>query len=88
MNGERTKVKRTHPLPDFEGKNSRTVVVFNLPSSGMTITSTGEMFGSCGDIASIRILRPDKPLPSEVRRHIQVRNEFMLQYEHNCFFCN
>ena len=72
MNREKTKVKRILPLPDFEGKDCRTVVVFNLPPHGATITHMGELFGGCGDIASIRLLRPDKPLPTEVRRHIQV----------------
>jgi len=69
-NEEGTKVKRVKPLPEYdETTPSRTVVVINLPMSEPTIESIADLFNTCGDIALIRILRPGKPLPQDVKKH-------------------
>ena len=68
VNEEGTKVCRIKPLPEYdETTPSRTVVAVNLPMENPTIESVAEMFSGCGDIALIRILRPGKPVPPDVK---------------------
>ncbi|XP_070543403.1 la-related protein 6-like [Ptychodera flava] len=69
-NREGTKVKRVHPLPEYdETTPSRSIVAVNLPMQEPTIEAIADLFSSCGEIALIRILRPGKPLPQDVKRH-------------------
>ncbi|XP_037079201.1 la-related protein 6-like [Pollicipes pollicipes] len=68
VNEEATKVRRLQPLPEHdETVTSRTVVAVNLPLENPTIASVSELFGSCGDISSIRVLKPGSNIPVEVR---------------------
>ena len=63
-----TKARRLQPLPDHdETVTSRTVVAVNLPLPNPTIANVSELFGGCGDISSIRVLKPGSNIPVEVR---------------------
>jgi len=63
-----SKVRRLQPLPEHdETVTSRTVVAVNLPLENPTIASVSELFGKCGDISSIRVLKPGSAIPVEVR---------------------
>ncbi|KAF0290841.1 La-related protein 6 [Amphibalanus amphitrite] len=63
-----TKARRLQPLPEHdETVTSRTVVAVNLPLQNPTIASVSELFGACGDISSIRVLKPGSNIPVEVR---------------------
>jgi la-related protein 6 len=76
VNEEGTKVRRKQALPDYdETTPSRTVVGVNLPQENPTIEHIAEMFASCGDIALIRILRPGKTIPNDVKKHINKHPE-------------
>ncbi len=76
VNEEETKVRRKEPLPDYdETTPSRTVVVVNLPIENPTIENVAELFSHCGDIALIRILRPTKSVPNDVKKHINKHPE-------------
>ncbi|XP_074651392.1 la-related protein 6-like [Tubulanus polymorphus] len=70
VNEEGTKVCRNQPLPEFdETTPSRTVVVVNLPLENPTIESVAEIFKNCGEIALVRILRPGKTIPGDIKKH-------------------
>ena len=76
VNEEGTKVRRTEPLPDYdETTPSRTVVAVNLSQESPTIESVAELFKACGEIALIRILRPGKGVPQDVKKHINKHPE-------------
>lgn len=63
-----TKARRLQTLPEHdETVTSRTVVAVNLPLSNPTIASVSQLFGACGDISSIRVLKPGSNVPVEVR---------------------
>lgn len=63
-----TKARRLQPLPEHdETITSRTVVAVSLPMESPTIANVSAMFGVCGDISSIRILKPGQNVPVEVR---------------------
>jgi len=71
VNEDSTKVRRRLPLPDYdETTPSRSVVAVNLPFENPTIESVAELFKPCGDIALIRILRPGKSIPQDVKKHL------------------
>jgi len=68
VNEEGSKVRRLLPLPEHdETITSRTVVAVNLPLENPTIASVSELFGKCGDISSIRVLKPGSAIPVDVR---------------------
>lgn len=70
VNEEGTKVRRKKPLPEFdETTPSRTVVVVNLPQENPTIESVAEVFSKCGEVVLIRILRPGKSVPPDVKKY-------------------
>ena len=76
VNDEGTKVRRKEPLPDYdETTPSRTVVAVNLPFENPSIENVAEMFSQSGDIALVRILRPGKPLPQDVKKHLMKHPE-------------
>ncbi|XP_072051209.1 la-related protein 6-like [Amphiura filiformis] len=76
VNAEGTKVKRRDPLPEYDDNcSSRTIVVANLPNNNPSIESINEQFKHCGEIALIRILRPGKPLPADIRKHMETHFE-------------
>ena len=71
VNEEGTKVRRKDPLPDYdETTPSRTVVAVNLTRENPTIEGVAELFAGCGEIALIRILRPGKVVPQDVKKHL------------------
>lgn len=76
VNEEGTKVKRVEPLPEWdETTPSRTVVAVNLPLEIPSIETVSQLFSKCGEIALVRILRPGKAVPSDVRPHIAIHPE-------------
>ena len=76
VNEEGTKVRRGQPLPDYdETTPSRSVVAVNLPFENPTIENVAELFKPCGDIALIRVLRPGKPIPTDVKKHLMKHPE-------------
>lgn len=71
VNEEGTKVRRRDPLPDFdETTPSRSVIVAGLPMEVPTMENISEMLTGTGEIVSIRIWRAGKPLPSDVKKHV------------------
>ena len=76
VNEEETKVRRKDPLPEYdETTPSRTVVAVNLPTENPTIEGVAELFSKCGEIALIRVLRPGKSVPQDVKKHINKHPE-------------
>jgi len=76
VNEEGTKVRRNTPLPDYdETTPSRTVVAVNLPLEAPSIENVAEIFAHCGEIGLIRILRPGKTIPQDVKKHINKHPE-------------
>ncbi|XP_064608706.1 la-related protein 6-like [Liolophura sinensis] len=70
VNEEETKVRRKDPLPEFdETTPSRSVVVVNIPINPPTIEGIAEMFSKCGEVALIRIIRPGKSIPQDVKKY-------------------
>ncbi|XP_068693638.1 la-related protein 6-like [Montipora capricornis] len=69
MNSERTKVKRNTSLPSelLERNPGRTVVVTGLENPSME--SVSEIFSKCGEIELIRIVRPGKATPSDLKMY-------------------
>lgn len=67
MNSEKTKVRRNVPLPSelLERNPGRTVVVTHLENSSME--SVSEIFSKCGEIELIRIIRPGKAIPLDLK---------------------
>lgn len=76
LNDLGTKVRRRTPLPSHdETLPSRTIVATNLPLEKLTIERVSEMFSKCGEIALIRILRPDCSIPSDVKHFVSKHPE-------------
>lgn len=70
VNDEGRKVRRKDPLPEWdETTPSRSVVVVNLPMENPSIENVAEMFSKCGEVSLIRILRPGKSVPQDVKKH-------------------
>lgn len=70
VNEEGKKVRRKEPLPDYdETTPSRSVVAINLPMENPSVTNIAELFSKCGEVALIRILKPGKPVPQDVKKH-------------------
>ncbi|XP_046350519.2 la-related protein 6-like [Haliotis rufescens] len=70
VNEEGTKVRRVEPLPEYdETTPSRTVVAVNLPTENPTIETVAEIFSKCGEVVLIRVLRPGKTIPPDVKKH-------------------
>jgi la-related protein 6 len=71
VNDEGTKVRRRDPLPEFdETTPSRSMIVAGLPMEVPTMDNISEMLSGNGEIVSIRIWRAGKPLPSDVKKHV------------------
>ena len=90
VNEDGTKVCRKQPLPDYdETTPSRTVVAVNLPVTQPTIENVAEIFSKCGEIALVRILRPGKTLPPDIKRHSNKHPEIgvamcaVVEFEHH-----
>lgn len=76
INAEGTKVRRHLPLPAHdEAFASRTVIAFHLPMENPTVEQISQLFSPCGEIALVRILRPGKNLPSDVRKFLSKHPE-------------
>lgn len=70
VNEEGTKVRRGEPLPEYdETTPSRTVVAVNLPTENPTIETVAEIFSKCGEVVLIRVIRPGKTVPPDVKKH-------------------
>lgn len=71
VNEQGTKLRRRDPLPPYDQTlPSRTVLAARLPVDKLSIESVAELFGHCGEIVLIRVLRPGNPAPSEVRLYV------------------
>lgn len=82
VNEEGTKVKRKNPIPDYlvNIPPSKMLLAWNVLPQEQTIPTSlvfqttfldkiTELFSPFGDIISIRILRPGKKLPSDVKKY-------------------
>ena len=70
VNEEGKKVRRKNPLPEYdETTPSRSVLVVNLPMENPSIENVAEMFSKSGDVVLIRILRPNKPVPQDIKKY-------------------
>ncbi|XP_046426332.1 la-related protein 6 [Neodiprion fabricii] len=77
-----TKLRRLDPLPVYDQTTpSRTILAARLPVDKLSVESVAEIFGSCGEIALIRVLRPGHPAPAEVRQAISKRQELATSEE-------
>ncbi|XP_031571489.1 la-related protein 6-like [Actinia tenebrosa] len=70
LNAEVTKVKRNSPLPTelLERNPGRTVIATKMDEP--TFEHVSEMFSKCGEIILIRIIRPGKSIPSDVKSYL------------------
>lgn len=76
LNDVETKIRRIEPLPLYdETTPSRTVVATNLPFDKLTIEKVSDIFSKCGEIALVRILRPNCPIPADVRQFVNKHPE-------------
>jgi la-related protein 6 len=76
LNDIETKIRRLDPLPVHdETMPSRTVVATNLPCEKLTIEKVYEIFAKCGEIALVRILRPNCSIPADVRQFVNKHPE-------------
>ncbi|CRK96282.1 CLUMA_CG009704, isoform A [Clunio marinus] len=76
LNDVETKIRRLEPLPLYdETTPSRTVVATNLPFDKLTIEKISDIFSKCGEIALVRILRPNCPIPADVRQFVNKHPE-------------
>ncbi|XP_025073495.1 la-related protein 6 isoform X3 [Pogonomyrmex barbatus] len=74
INSQGTKLRRINPLPLFDQTApSRTILAIRLPIEKLTVESVAEIFKPCGEIALIRVLKPGRPIPPEVRQAIAKR---------------
>lgn len=85
-----TKIRRKEPLPDYNKRAaSRTVIAFKLPFENPTVENIGEMFSKCGDIALIRIIRPDRNIPADIKKFLNKYPEMsssvcaMIEFENH-----
>lgn len=70
VNEEGKKVRRKNPVPEYdETTPSRSIVAINLPMENPTIENIAELFSKCGEVALIRILKPNKTIPQDVKKH-------------------
>lgn len=69
LNSEKTKVRRNAALPSelLERNPGRTVVVTGLENASME--SVSEIFSKCGEIELIRIVRPGKAIPVDLKSY-------------------
>lgn len=80
LNEEGTKVRRLQALPEYdETVTSRTIVAINLPMDNPNISTVSQLFGRCGDITSIRVLKPGGNVPVEVRAAFNKRPEIIWE---------
>ncbi len=80
VNDLKTKVRRLDDLPEYdETTPSRTVVALNLPLERPTIEGVAEIFGACGDIVLIRILRPGNPIPADIKPFVNKHPEMVAK---------
>ncbi|XP_039302543.1 la-related protein 6 isoform X2 [Solenopsis invicta] len=76
LNPQGIKLRRVDPLPLFDQTApSRTILVVGLPKEKLAVESVAEIFKPCGEIALIRVLKPGRPVPPEVRQAIAKRPE-------------
>jgi len=63
-----TKIRRIDPLPNIDDTPvTCTILALSLPLEKPSIDTVSQLFGKCGDIALIRVLRAGAPLTSDVK---------------------
>lgn len=68
INDVGTKIRRTEPLPDLEEVPvTCAVLALGLPLEKPSIQSVSQLFGSCGDIAFIRVVRAGTAVPQDLK---------------------
>lgn len=78
VNAEGTKLRRRQPLPPHdETVPTRTVIAFRLPDQNPSVEQVSQLFSGCGEITLVRILRPGKNLPSDVRKFLSKHPELV-----------
>lgn len=64
------KFAEKNPLPEYdETTPSRSVLAINLPMENPSIENIAEMFSKCGEVALIRILKPNKTVPQDIKKY-------------------
>ena len=80
LNDDKVKVRRLDPLPEFdETIHSRTILATGFQMVKISIESVADFFKDCGEIALVRILRPDNPIPADVKQFISNLRFSILQ---------
>ena len=94
LNDSKTKVFRLVELPEFQKTtidSSRTIISFNLPSERPTIEDVRSIFSVYGHITFIRILRPGNPIPTDIKKFIDIHPNIkskvcaLIEYEERNF---
>lgn len=68
INDLRTKIRRNSPLPEIDDTPvTCTILALNLPLEKPGIGTVSQLFGKCGDIALIRVLRVGSPLSADLK---------------------
>ena len=63
-----TKIRRITPLPEIDDTPvTCTILALNLPLEKPGIDTVSQLFGKCGDIALIRVLRAGAPLSADIK---------------------
>lgn len=63
-----TKIRRTSALPEIDDTPvTCTILALNLPLEKPGIDTVSQLFGKCGDIALIRVLRAGAPLSADIK---------------------
>nr|XP_002130806.2 la-related protein 6 isoform X1 [Ciona intestinalis] len=82
LNKSGTKVRRKEPLPDIDlPTSSIKTLLYKLPD-GMeepTIDGVSEQFRSFGELTTVRIIRPGKEVPVDLRNHTTKHPELGVQ---------
>nr|XP_039254968.1 la-related protein 6-like [Styela clava] len=80
VNDAGTKVKRILEVPcdlrRFQPQNS--VLVIGIPERLAKIEAVMNVFYKCGDMSSVRLIRPGKDCPGEILEHLEKRNDRTL----------
>ena len=73
VNAENTKVCRIQALPDYDETTcSRTVLITNMThESNPTVETVTQLVRVAGgDVVLVRIIRPGKPFPADLRKYL------------------
>jgi len=77
-----TKIRRIADLPEIdETPVTCTILALNLPLEKPTINTVSQLFGQCGDIGLIRVLKAGAPLSTEMK---QLSSKYSALNETHC----